>query len=237
MRLSLALLAGLAMAQPALADDTVDLDTDPTGSGTYTNSPWDTALTDGLDYGLQGTWTLTSATITAPQGTLQFPTAGHILTIDPHGAYHLDYTSAYFLAEIQVNTGSFQGGIATVPPAGLMPSGAPASCADTAQFFGHVAGQIFAEFTPPTDPATPPQPWLETQLNPAASVKPSLTCQGAAVTISSTGTLMPLGAGRPANTGHGMVVPYDYAMDQALTSLIIQSRGMPKVTYRFAKLP
>jgi hypothetical protein len=202
---------------------------------------WLTQLAFEVDSGWQGVWTLESATIFANSGSLQFPTAGHVLTIDYHGNYTLDYSTAFFLASIEVNTSAFSGPLPTVPPAGLMPAGIPANCGETAQFFGMVSGKMFAPFDLDLDRLNPDGTpiyglaWMEAALDPAASEKPYLKCPGADVVVKSTGTVMPVGAGRGAVTENGPVVPYDYEMDADLTTLIMRSRGVPSVRYVFRK--
>lgn len=202
---------------------------------------WSTSLIDGVDLGWQGAWVLESATVVVPNGTVQFPSAGHVLTIDYLGNYTLDYSTAYFLGAIQVHTGVFSGSMATVPPPGLMPSGVPENCATTGQFSGLVSGRLFAPFDVDLDRqdddgvAIYGLPWMEAALNPAASQMPSVTCPGAEVSVQSTGTVMPLGAGRPTLTANGQVVPYDYAIDEDLTTLMIDGRGMPRIIYIFRK--
>ena len=202
---------------------------------------WNSSLVDGTDIGWQGTWILKSATLVAPQGTLQFPSAGHTLTIDYLGHYQLDYSTAHFLGAIQVNTYVFSGSMVTVPPAGLMPAGIPDSCANTGTFFGGVSGQMFAPYDVDLDrlnsDGSPVYglPWMEVKLDPATSSKPYVKCHGAAINVKSTGTVLPLGAGRRVSTEHGLVVAYDYEMDADLMTLAIRSRGMPRITYIFQK--
>jgi hypothetical protein len=204
---------------------------------------WQTMLAFDVDSGWQGNWLLESATVIAPSGSMQFPTAGHVLTIDYHGNYTLDYSTAYFLASIEVNTNAFTGSLPTVPPAGLMPAGIPANCGETAQFSGLISGKMFAPFDLDLDRLNPDGtpvyglPWMEAALNPAASQKPEIACPGADVTVRSTGTMMPVGAGRGAVTDNGPVVPYDYEMDADLTTLIMRSRGVPSVRYVFRRGP
>ena len=223
------------LAGPLMADDP-----EMTGESGYLTD-WSTMLLQDLDTGWTGNWVLESATVVAPNGTIQFPSAGHRLTVDYHGNYTLDYSSAYYLGAIQVNTGAFSGSVPTVPPAGLMPAGIPDSCAHTAQFSGLVKGRLFAPFDLDLDRLNPDGsviyglPWLEVALNPATSQKPQVKCPGAQVTVRSTGTVLPLGAGRASSSSHGTVVSYDYEMDADLTSLIIRARAMPKIIYVFRK--
>lgn len=202
---------------------------------------WLSMLAYDVDSGWTGEWVLQSATVLAPNGSVQFPTAGHVLSIDYHGNYTLDYSTAHFLTSIEVHTGVINGSMSTVPPGGLMPAGIPDNCAVTAQFSGLVVGSKQAPFDLDLDRLNPDGtvvyglPWIEARLNPATSKKPQIRCPGAMVVVKSTGTVLPIGAGRGTMTSNGPVVPYDYEMDEDLTTLIMRSRGTPAIHYVFRK--
>lgn len=225
-----------AVSSTVIADDEPEMVGE---EGLLTN--WSTFLADGVDIGWQGTWILESATVVAPNGTIQAPSAGHTLTVDYHGNYSLDYSTAYFLESIQINTGAFSGSVATVPPAGVMPPGVPENCAYTGQIYGLVSGQLFAPFDIDLDRLNPDGsavyglPWMEAALDPGVSQMPYIECPGAEVTVKSTGSVLPIGAGRGATTQNGQVVPYDYEMDEALTTLTIKGQSVPRLIYIFRK--
>jgi hypothetical protein len=229
-------LAALTFPMIAVAGPDPEL---PDDDSLLTN--WSSSLTGGVDIGWKGTWILKSATLNAPNGTLQFPSAGHTLVIDYFGNYRFDYSTAHFLGAIQMNTNTFSGSMAMVPPAGVMPAGIPDSCANTGRFFGDVSGQMFAPFDIDLDRLNPDGtpvyglPWMEIKLDPAASTKPYVKCKGADIDVKSTGTILPPGAGRSAITDRGQVVLYDYEMNTDLTTLVIRGRGMPRITYVFNK--
>lgn len=204
-------------------------------------SPWNTAIQDKVDLGWKGSWKLASATLYAPHGAIQFPSAGHTLDVDYHGHFVLDYATAYFLASSHVSSEVFTGNHPLLPPAGSMPPGVPGSCAERAEFSGRISGRLFADGDLNLDllrsdgSALGIYPWLQVQVDQAASQRPALTCDGAEVQVRSTGTIPPLGAGRPTLLPAGPVVEYDYEMDEDLTWLKIRSRAAPTVEYRFVR--
>ena len=231
-----AIFAALAGSSTVLADDEPEIAGE---EGLLTD--WLTFLVDGVDNGWRGTWILESATMVAPTGTMQAPSAGHTLTVDYQGNYSLDYSTAYFLESIQVNTGAFSGPMATVPPPGVLPPGVPQNCAYTGKMFGMISGRLFAPYDMDLDRLNPDGsavyglPWMEAALDPGASEMPYIECPGAEVTVKSTGAVLPIGAGRGATTENGQVVPYDYEMDEDLTTLTIKGQGMPQLIYIFRK--
>ncbi|MDX8398698.1 MAG: hypothetical protein R8K20_00435 [Gallionellaceae bacterium] len=209
--------------------------------GIWTN--WDTVLTAGVDTGWAGVWTLRAAVLEAGGNSIQFPLAGHTLTIDNHGNYMMNYNTAHMLSASEVQTPAFTGTFEWVPPAGVMPAGVPQSCALTGQISGMAGGRLFAPFDVDLDrlgdegEALFGLPWMEAAFNPAMAIKPTIVCPGAEVdvTIKGGAAVMPIGAGRGSVTDNGPVVIYDYEIDQNLTTLIMISRGSPRLTYVWVK--
>ncbi len=209
--------------------------------GIWTN--WDTVLTADVDTGWAGTWSLKAAVLEAGGNSIQFPLAGHTLTIDNNGHYTMNYATAHMLSASEVQTPAFSGTFNWVPPAAVMPSGVPQSCALTGQISGSAGGRLFAPFDVDLDrlgddgQALYGLPWMEAAFDPALAVKPVITCPGASIDVEIKGAaaVLPIGAGRGSITGNGMVVSYDYEMDQGLTTLIMVSRGSPRLTYVWVK--
>lgn len=122
------------------------------------------------------------------------------------------------------------------PPAGAIPPGVPEPCVTSAVFSGKIVGQLNAPGTVNPEGTSPAiAPWMRVTLDRAGSVKPAVTCEGAEVQVHSTGTIPPLGAGRPTMLPSGPVVEYDYEMTPGLDRLTIRSRNQPKLMYIFVK--
>jgi hypothetical protein len=204
---------------------------------------WHTVLTADVDTGWTGIWTLKAAILRSGGKAIQFPLAGHTLSIDYHGNYRMDYSTAHMLTASYTQTPVFTGMTQWVPPAGLMPSGVPSSCALTGQISGFAGGRLFAPFDVDLDrlddngQALFGLPWMEAAFDPSLAVKPKIVCPGndTDVTIKGGAAVMPIGAGRGAVTSNGPVVAYDYSIDPDLTTLIMKSRGIPSLTYIWTK--
>jgi hypothetical protein len=226
----------LMLAQSAAADDH-----DIGEQGIWT--AWNTVLTADVDTGWTGMWTLMSATVKVGINSIQFPIASHTLTVDYHGNYTMDYSTAHMLTASDAVTPQFTGTMDWLPPSGSVPSGVPDSCALTGQVSGHAGGKLFAPFDFDLDQlgdngeALFGLPWIEAAFNPALAVKPQIVCPGADIDVVVKGgaAVMPVGAGRGAVTANGPIVPYDYEMDEALTTWIMVSRGSPSITYVWVK--
>ncbi len=241
MKARLSVFALCLMAGPAFSESssvTVVLDDysgDPPGS---LRTLWDSLLFEGIDKGWVGSWQLQSAVLSSPQGTIEWPTAGHVLTVAEDGGYRLDYSPASFQASIAVNGVDMP----TTAPSAMLPTGAPGGCLGNGTISGLVVGHLFAPFDVDLDyedvnggyPIG--APWMEASIDKAASKKPELHCDGAEVAVASSGVLPALGIGRPAPSANGVVVPYDYEIDMNNTTLTITARDVPGVTYVFTRL-
>lgn len=238
MKAHVAALAMILIAAPALSDSsgiTVVLDDysgDPPDS---MRTIWNTLLYENIDYGWVGSWRLETAVVHAPQGTIEWPTAGHVLTISPDGSYRLDYKPAHFRASIAVDGVDMP----TAPPPSSLPAGAPGGCLGNGQITGLVVGRLFAPFDVDLDYQDPDggypigAPWMEATIDQGASVKPALHCDGVNVAVTVTNALLAPGMGRPVPSANGVVVPYDYEIDTNHTTMTITSRGVPGMDYVF----
>jgi len=80
-----------------------------------------------------------------------------------------------------------------VPPAGLMPSGAPNSCAQTGQISGFAGGRLFAPFDVDLDrlgddgQALYGLPWIEAAFDPSLEVNPKIVCPGNDIDVTIKG--------------------------------------------------
>lgn len=234
------LFPGIALAIGIIASPIFAAEEEIGEPGIWTD--WDTVLTVGIDTGWTGVWTLQAAVVSVGAKAIQFPLAGHTLSIDYHGNYTMDYKTAHMLTSSYVQMPVFTGFVDWIPPAGLMPSGVPDSCAETGQVSGFAGGKLFAPFDVDLDRLTDdgaPQfglPWMEARFDPALAVKPKVVCPGNDIdVVLKGGAPMPVGAGRGAVTSNGQVVVYDYKMNPELTVLIMRSRGNPKITYVWVK--
>ncbi len=241
MKAHLAVFALCLLATPAFSDTddvTVVLDDfsgDPPDS---MRTDWNTLLYEGIDSGWVGSWQLVSAVLSSPQGEIEWPTKGHVMTVAGDGSYQLDYSPASFQASIAVNGVDMP---TTAPPA-MLPTGAPGGCLGNGTISGLVVGHLFAPFDVDLDYVDIDggypigAPWMEASIDKAASKKPELHCDGAEVEVASTAVLPALGIGRPAPSANGVVVPYDYEIDLNSTTLTIIARGVPGMTYVFTRL-
>ncbi len=138
-------------------------------------------LAFNVDSGWQGSWVLKAAIVRAGGKVTQFPLADHTLSIDYHGNYIMDYSTAHMLTSSYVETPAFTGNVKWVPPAWLMPTGVPSSCAESGQISGLAGGRLFAPFDMDLDRLNPDGsavyglPWMEAAFNPSLAMKPTIT--------------------------------------------------------------
>jgi len=241
--------AGPALADPpAPAGDTIDLD-DPANADATSDvmTPWLSGLMDDMDHGLIGTWRLASAYIVANGKTIQHPSDGRTLTINADGSYVEEYATEKFGDTITISPGILTPTLTVEWPdprdyvdpgiSGML----PAPCKDTGVFSGRVVGQLWVPFDVDLDAYEEGVrylglPWLQVRPDMAASQKPQVVCPGAAVDVTASAASPPLGKGRANNTtDHGMVVEYDYALNEDLNFLRIRSRSTPRVVLYFVK--
>lgn len=231
------LIFALLFAAPLLADD------DMTGTEGALLTNWNTQLVDEVDGGWAGTWRLRAAILRTGGKAIQFPLAGHSLTIDHFGNYTMDYKTAHMLTSSYVEAPVFVGHIDWIPPAGLMPSGVPSSCATSGVISGFAGGKMFAPSDVDLDrladdgSAVYGLPWIEAVFDPSVAIRPKIRCPGADIDVEVKGAaaVMPIGAGRGNMAARGPVVSYDYSMSEDLTSFTMISRGNPRLIYLWVK--
>lgn len=246
----LALFALLAAPLPISAGPPTgaELDLDSYGGdiGAQVFTPWGSPVDGSVDLGWEGTWTLESASLVAPQGEIRWPTAGHTLSINQSGAFRLDYGSAQFLPAIETAAG---GSVPVTLPPGLAPPGFAGGCAQAGTISGLAVGSLTAAwdaeqvtyldtYNPESESpgAVEIYPWMEARLDKAASVKPTLSCAAGTSPVTTSAALPALGLGRPAATAHGPAVVYEYEISPDLSRLTITGRDQPGFVYRFIRV-